>query len=191
MRDESIAVLKDALVCGQLTFDEFDERVELAHRARTDRELAALTSDLKLAVDAPVARYRVIRSQLVHRGAWRVPPRSSWLALFGTIVLDLRHARFAGDEVELRIRNVFGTVTVIVPASIALEVDGRGLFGRRVIDPPAWRPVPAGAPRMSIRVRGIGGGLYIRRSAARRLLETAIAYGRDGVSALAARVSPL
>jgi hypothetical protein len=77
--------------------------------------------------------------------------------------LDLRAARLPGPEVELEIYNLFGTVTVLAPAGITVEVEGGGLFASQVLEPPAWPP-PPGAPRLKIRVAGPGGTLYIRSS---------------------------
>jgi hypothetical protein len=72
----------------------------------------------------PHAKHRAICSKLVRRGSWEIPERSSWRSLFGTIVLDLREARLAGPEVELDIRNTFGTVTVLVPAGRRIPTEG-------------------------------------------------------------------
>ena len=93
-----------------------------------------------------------------------MPERSSWRSLFGTIVLDLREARLAGPEVELDIYNLFGTVTVIVPAGVQLDVEGGGAFASQVIEPPSMSP-PDGAPRLRIRASGPGGTLYVRAPA--------------------------
>jgi hypothetical protein len=78
-------------------------------------------------------------------------------------VLDLGQARLEGPEVELDIYNLFGTVTVIAPPGIAVDVSGGGAFASQVLEPPAW-PAPDGAPRVRIRVSGPGGTLYVRSS---------------------------
>jgi hypothetical protein len=166
-REHGIAQLREAVVHGRLTLEEFSDRVELAQRARTDRELAELTADLPALAPppdqatAPVLSQRAICSRLVRRGIWEIPERSSWRSLFGTIELDLRKARLAGPEVELDIYNFFGTVFVFVPAGVLLEVRGGGPFASQIIEPPARQP-PAGAPRLRIRARGPGGTLYVR-----------------------------
>jgi Cell wall-active antibiotics response 4TMS YvqF len=90
-----------------------------------------------------------------------MPVRSSWSSLFGTIILDLREARLAGPEVELDIYNLFGTVTVLVPPGVQLDVEGSALFASQVIEPPSMPP-PPGAPRLRIRTSGPGGTLYVR-----------------------------
>ncbi len=164
-RERSIGLLRDAVVGGRLSLEEFSERVERAQVARTDRDLAELTVDLPAHAPAPavitLAKHRAICSKLVRRGSWEIPERSSWRSLFGTIVLDLREARLAGSEVELDIYNLFGTVTVLVPGGVQLEVEGSAPFASQVIEPPS-RPPPAGAPRLRIRASGPGGTLYVR-----------------------------
>jgi len=150
---------------GRLTLEEFSDRVSRAQAARTDRELTvdlpALPS--RPAPQAAPARYRATFAKLVRRGAWEIPAHSKWRCLCGTIVLDLREGRLPGPEVELEIYNSFGTVTVLVPAGIAVEVEGGGMFASQVLEPPAWPP-PPGAPRLKIRVAGSGGTLRIRSS---------------------------
>jgi len=51
-RDQVVEALKNAFVDGQLTKDEFDERVGQALTARTRAELAALTDDVPASPDA-------------------------------------------------------------------------------------------------------------------------------------------
>ncbi|HUA48125.1 MAG TPA: DUF1707 domain-containing protein [Solirubrobacteraceae bacterium] len=166
-REQSIVLLRDAVTSGRLTLEEFSDRVGHAQLARTDRELAALTVDLPAVAPASPAvepvKHRALCSKLVRRGAWELPPRSSWRSLFGTIVLDLRQARLPGPEVELAIYNLFGTVTVIAPAGVAVDVRGGGAFASQVLEPPAFVP-PDGAPRLRINVSGPGGTLYVRCS---------------------------
>jgi hypothetical protein len=164
-REHSIVLLRDAVTSGRLTLEEFSERVGRAQAARTDRDLTALTVDLPstapaLPDTAPV-RHRALFSRLVRRGSWELPPHSSWRALFGTIVLDLCQARMDAPEVAIDIYNLFGTVTIVVPAGVAVNVEGGGAFASQVLEPPPWPP-PPGAPRLRIRVSGPGGTLYVR-----------------------------
>ena len=153
-RERSVVLLRDAVVSGRLTLEEFSERVGRAQLARTDRDPAELTVDLPAHAPAhalvPHAKHRAICSKLVRRGSWEIPERSSWRSLFGTIVLDLREARLAGPAVELDIRNTFGTVTVLVPAGIQLDVEGTAPFASQVIEPlkrGSARLPPRAAPR--------------------------------------------
>lgn len=169
-REHCVALLRDAVVEGRLTLEEFSDRVGSAGVARTAPELTALTRDLPGLASPPAAQTPVVHraafSRLVRRGAWEIPARTSWRSLFGTIELDLRGARLGGSEVELEIYNLFGTVTVLVPAGVAVEVSGGGWFASQVIQPPSWAP-PPGAPRLRIKVSGPGGTLHVRSSSRR------------------------
>jgi Domain of unknown function (DUF1707)/Cell wall-active antibiotics response 4TMS YvqF len=166
-REHSIVLLREAVTSGRLTLEEFSDRVGRAQIARTDRDLAELTVDLPgVAPDlpaAPAVRHRALFSRLVRRGVFELPAQSSWRSVFGTIVLDLRQARLEGPDVGLEIYNLFGTVTVVVPPGVAVDVEGGGWFASQVLEPPAW-PAPPGAPRLRIRLSGPGGTLYVRSS---------------------------
>ncbi len=165
-RDRSVDVLRDAVVEGRLTLEEFSERVGHAQVARTEGELSRLVSDLPsaparaAAAEAPT-RYRAIFSKLVRSGPWELPADASFHSLCGTMLLDLRGARLHGDEVVMNVRNSFGTVTVVVPEGIAVSVEGGGWFSSEVVQPGMDAPLP-GAPRLRIRLTGMGGSLYVR-----------------------------
>jgi hypothetical protein len=165
-RDEIVIALREAVVEGRLTLEEFTDRVGEAQTARTHAELDVLTRDLpapgrKLA-EVPVrSSHRAICSVLVRRGPFEVPALSSATAICGTMELDLRQARIRSAEAELRIRNVFGTVSVIVPDGVLVTVEGGGLFSSQRIDGFSPRPV-AGAPLLRIVLAGAGGTLHVR-----------------------------
>ncbi|MCL2769615.1 MAG: DUF1707 domain-containing protein [Solirubrobacterales bacterium] len=169
-RERSVALLRDAVVQGRLTLEEFGERVGLAQAARTDEDLARLARDLPgppEVAGAPVEpseRHRALCSHLVRAGPWSLPARSSWRAVFGTIDLDLRQARLAGEDTALEIHNVFGTVTVIVPEGVEVVVSGGGVFASQRIQSPERAPL-AGGPRLAINTRGPGGTLHVRTRA--------------------------
>lgn len=171
-RERGIALLRDAVVDGRLTLEEFSERVGGAAVARTEPELAALVADVPAHPPAPAwttdASHRAVGSRLVRSGYWELGHGAKFSSIFGTIDLDLRQATLHGDVVEVRVFNLFGTVTVVVPDGITVTVDGGGMFASQVIEPPACPPVP-GSPRLRIRVSGPGGTLYVRsHSSARR-----------------------
>jgi len=170
-REQAIAILRDAVVGGRLTLEEFSDRVGLAHVARTEHDLWELTADLpsaSIAVrDAPAVRHSAVCSHLVRRGSWVLPVRSHWRSLCGTIDLDLREAKLEGPESVLTVFSVFGTVNVYVPPGVEVVVEGGGWFASQVVEPPSRRP-PAGAPRLLIRASGPGGTLYVRCAAPRR-----------------------
>jgi hypothetical protein len=165
-RESVVLALREAVVEGRLSLEEFTDRVGDAQTARTHGELAALTSDLPAdaarGLPAPrVAHQRALFSRIVRGGPWEVPDHSSFSAICGTVELDLRQARLRGPEVELRLFNLFGTITVIVPVGIRVEVEGGGLLASQVMDMPAVAPL-AGSPVLRIHLSGPGGTLHVR-----------------------------
>lgn len=169
-RERSVELLREAVVEGRLTLEEFSARVELAQSARTDLELATLARDLptprvdrapSTAAQPAGERHRAIFSRISRRGPWALAARSGYSSWFGTIDLDLRQARLSADETEIEIYNLFGTVTVIVPDGVQLTVDGGGPFASQVIDSPEAAPV-RDAPKLRIHVSGPGGTLHVR-----------------------------
>jgi Domain of unknown function (DUF1707)/Cell wall-active antibiotics response 4TMS YvqF len=190
-RDQSVELLRSAVVDGRLTLEEFTERVELAQAARTDLELAALARDLPAArpgaaaapstsavSDAPPGeRHRAFCSRISRSGPWSLPAHGSYSSIFGTIDLDLRQARLTADVTELDVFNLFGTVTVIVPEGVEVSVDGGGLFASQVIDSPQVPPV-RDAPQLRIHASGPGGTLYVRSKPPAGTLEKLLGTAR-------------
>ena len=181
-REHGTQLLSRAVVEGRLTLEEFSDRVGRAQVARTRAELATLTEDLPAAppaaaapapasgsgsteLAAPRERHVAFCSRLVRSGPWELAARSEFRSICGTITLDLSQARLAGPAVDLDIFNLFGTVTVIVPESVQVNVSGGGMFASQVIQPPSSPPVP-GAPTLRINARGPGGTLYVRSKSA-------------------------
>ena len=83
-RDTTIAVLREAFAEGRLSQDEFDERLERAHHARTYADLAQLTTDLPNAATdvAPVHLTEVDKA-----GKERASLRPAWASWLGVGVL--------------------------------------------------------------------------------------------------------
>jgi hypothetical protein len=170
-REQVVLALRDAVVEGRLTLEEFSERVGGAQAARTNEQLAALTQDLPVSVRAvtpstgavapSTARHSAVLSSLVRVGPWELAARTSFRAIFGTIELDLRQATLAGPEIELEISNIFSTVTIIVPEGVSVSVEGGGLMASQVVDMPDAARAPGG-PRLRIRTSGPCGTLFVR-----------------------------
>ena len=154
-RDRAVGRLQDAFGQGDLSLSEFDERLELAERARNQLELEVVTRDLPVpAASAPaptanlpapapaplpalVAELEGRRSQRLfavfggtqRKGAWVVPPKVKVRALFGGVDLDLTRAQFTADVTEFHCHAVFGGISIIVPPDVYVEVLGTALFG--------------------------------------------------------------
>jgi hypothetical protein len=179
-RERTVDVLRGAVVEGRLTLEEFSDRVGLAHAARTDQDLATLGSDLPATRHdgalQDTVRHLAFCSRLSRVGPWDLPARSSYRCIFGTINLDLRQARLGAAETSIEIDNLFGTVTLLVPEGVRVEVQGGGAFASQDIQSPSTAPV-ADAPVLRIRARGPGGTLHIRSHTAPSRWATLIGGG--------------
>ena len=86
------------------------------------------------------------------RGPWELPRFLRVACIMGSTELDLREARIADGESVIEVFCLFGSVEVLVPPGIFVDVDGDALAGEFAHAPdPTILPAP-GAPR--IRIRG-------------------------------------
>jgi hypothetical protein len=172
-RDRVASALRDHLVAGRLTTDEFVERVERAHDARTLAELDALQRDLPAAAARaepaappaparPRARWLVaVMSGIERSRRWRLSQRTNVIAVMGGADLDLRQAELEALESEILVVAVMGGVEIVVPEGLAVEVDGFAFMGGKDVRVDHRTPAP-GEPVVRIRVLAIMGGCSVR-----------------------------
>ncbi|MGH7666597.1 MAG: DUF1707 SHOCT-like domain-containing protein [Candidatus Dormibacteria bacterium] len=156
-RDRLVERLSAACADGRLDLAAFSDRLEAALVAKTMAEVHALEADLghpPAAVTAPSASGRVawlvaVMSQTVRRGSWVLQPRSRALAVMGECVLDLRNAEVLASSSQLTAVALMGSVRVIVPPGIDVDLEGLAVMGTKTLKGSSARPLP-GSP--SIRV---------------------------------------
>ena len=92
-RDTTISLLREAFAEGRLSQDEFDDRLDRAHAARTYADLAQLTLDLPVSASnvAKVERNEVVKDSKELRSAW-----ASWLGV-GVLVNIIWFATWMGS----------------------------------------------------------------------------------------------
>lgn len=158
---------------GRIDLDELGERLGTLYSARTYGELVPLTRDLPVEATArPVARAApqgaegpsvsiAIMSGTDRSGEWVVPVRHTAVALMGGVELDLRHARFAGDEITIIAVAIMGGIDIVVPEHLNVEVDGFGLMGG--FDG-RGAGVRSGGPRVRIVGFAFMGGVDVKRA---------------------------
>ena len=167
-RDEAVERLRVAAAEGRLTLEELADRIEVAGTAVMRSELEPLVSDLP--APAPVVRTTesaVVRTlgDVKRSGAWLVPADNQFRSWLGNIQLDLREARMSEHEVRIDVWSLFGTVDLLVPEGV--EVDVRVRTGLGQLKQEASAPVP-GAPRIVLTGRTVFGTIRVRH---RRLWE--------------------
>ena len=155
-RQRTIDALCQHFATQTLDNDEFERRVDLAHRVDTDRELRKLVADLPAlgttsgssraaptAAPAPRARGHTADAALVRdtqiivgimggpkrKGNW-IPPRHLWsVAFMGGVDLDFREARMGPGVTEVSAFAMMGGVNIIVPPDLQVESNGIGIMG--------------------------------------------------------------
>jgi class 3 adenylate cyclase len=168
-RDQTVTLLREHVVVGRLTLDEFSERVGGALAARTRGELDALVADLPARPQPePEATRRQVRRWIVAvmsgataKGRWRVGDHTTAIAVMGGCVLDLRQAQISGSEVVINAFAIMGGIDIIVPEGIDVELAGFAMMGGRHM---RIRDVPIipGSPRIIIRAFPIMGGVEVK-----------------------------
>jgi len=164
-----VTILREHVVVGRLTLDEFSERVGGALAARTSGELDALVADLpaRPEPDPEATRRRArrwivaIMSGATAKGRWRVGGHTTALAVMGGCVLDLRHAEIYGSGVVINAFAIMGGVDIVIPEGIDVELAGFSIMGgrnMRIRD----APLIPGSPRIIIRAFPIMGGVEVK-----------------------------
>jgi Domain of unknown function (DUF1707)/Cell wall-active antibiotics response 4TMS YvqF len=135
-RERVITLLNEAAGDGRLTLSEHSERAERAYAARTLGELAELTADLAAASAQPIrldGRKPIagIFGRERRDGRWVVPDRLAVTAIFGEVVLDLREAVLQSRRITVLATVFGGTLQLIVPEGVAVEVTGSAALSTR------------------------------------------------------------
>ena len=143
---------------GRLTLDEFAELAGRVYAARTRRDLDEVLAGLPDDVDirppvvargvatgpaggasssatrdttpaAPRRRFVAIMGGTRARGRWRAPGQITAFAFWGGVKVDLRQAVIDERVVEVTAWAIMGSVEVVVPDGIPVELDGMVVMG--------------------------------------------------------------
>ena len=172
-----VGQLRTLFVDDVLTMDEYADRVGLVLASRSPSELALavdglpITSSATTSTEAPVSRRAgkssPSSSTMVavfggsrHVGRWRVPSHVRAFGLFGGTVIDLRGASTDQPEITITALALFGSVDVIVPEGVDVDLSGISLFGGRRLDVADVSVLP-GLPAVHVRAFVLFGGITI------------------------------
>jgi DUF1707 SHOCT-like domain/Cell wall-active antibiotics response LiaF, C-terminal len=167
-REQALAALREHVVAGRLTLEEFCERVDAAMRARVAGELAHLHEDLPDALmKTPGSRRRPARftaallGHVVRRGRFRLRRWSLAASAFGDLDFDLRDATMDEERATVTVLAMFGNVDLYVPEGVNVDVGGLTVFGhRRDWGRDAGQP---DAPTIDVRIVGFAGTIDVWR----------------------------
>jgi hypothetical protein len=189
-RDRTISELCDHYAKDRLELDEFEARLDTAHRARSDGELDALLQDLRAVRPPPPATTRAapprardarssgavqrpaderaretrtlvaVMSGVERRGAWTPARRNLAIAVMGGVELDLREVDLPAGVTEITAMCLMGGVSIIVPPDLAVDASGSAIMGG--FDHSA--PPPVGPDEPLLRISGfcVMGGVEVR-----------------------------
>jgi hypothetical protein len=167
-REREVAALREHLVQGRLSLEEFTNRMAAAYAATTSADLAALESDLPAVAGAVQERPRRATGFLLalfggtkRAGSFRVREHVVCITLFGGTTLDLRGALLEGDVVNIQSFTMFGGLDVIVPEGVEVDLSGLAIFGAKETrgKPTVLQP---GAPLVRVNAFVIFGAATVR-----------------------------
>jgi hypothetical protein len=152
-RQVTIDALCEHFANDAMEMDEFERRVDVAHRATTTDELKELLRDLpggkvpavKGGATAPVtgshwslAHPDQVKDQEFvvailggssRKGRWSPARKNYAMAVFGGTELDFREAVLAPGVTEVRVFALWGGVEIVVPPELNVESHGLALLG--------------------------------------------------------------
>jgi class 3 adenylate cyclase len=187
-RDRTVTALREHVVEGRLTLDEFSERVGRALESVTRADLAGCMTDLpepasslvpaQSAPPTPAKKKRrwhvAVLSGHSTRGRWRISGKTNAVAVMGGCDMDLRTAEIEGPEVSITAFAFMGGITIVVPEGFEVELRGFSFMGGRDL---RLRDVPRlpGSPVIVVRGFAVMGGIEVksRPNKAARQLERA------------------
>jgi hypothetical protein len=171
-------LLSDAAGDGRIDLGELDKRLEATFAAKTYAELVAITADLPEAGVGGLPRPRsgalvagpahensfAMMSTTRRRGPRQVGARHKAFALMGGVVLDLRQAVLAGQEVTINASVVMGSVDVLVDEHTVVICDGRAFMGDYSESRSRIQAQPrADSPVVRVQGRALMGRVYVKR----------------------------
>jgi class 3 adenylate cyclase len=181
-RDRTVALLREHVVAGRLTLDEFSDRAGRALGATTRGELEAVMTDLPEASGpsttgtvTPRARRRwhiAVMSGHDTKGRWRIGDKTNAVAIMGGCDIDLRSAEIEGPEVVITAFAFWGGINVIVPEGFDVELVGFSFMGGRSLKL-RDAPIIPGSPRIVVRGFAVMGGIDVRSRSSRSGRKTA------------------
>jgi hypothetical protein len=166
-REQAVTRIRQAAGDGVLSLDEVGDRLAEVYRARTVGELAPLMADLpEPRLPKPRATRRIVGvlSGAKQHGRWRPAATTEALAVLGSCRIDLADAVIDGPEVEIRATAVLGSIEVLVPDGVHVELGGIALVGSKSYKVRSSTPKP-GAPTIYVEARALFGKVAVRTKA--------------------------
>jgi len=188
-REKTIQLLIDSFASDRLAVEDFEARLDQAHRATDLASLEKLTSDLPAVVPGetpakssdlpartPASRPAralpedvrehqfmvAIMGGHERKGPWTPAQKTTVLTLMGGAELDFREARLGPGVTEVDIFAMMGGVDIVVPPGIVVDSSGFALLGGFAHGPGRTEETPADAPVLRVSGIALMGGVDIQ-----------------------------
>lgn len=161
----AVARLRDLLGSGELSFDRFSSALDQALAASTHGELESAFTGLPLPVRMSPASRRLLRPVVIEARmsaldlgqGFQLGAETSVVASIGSVRLDLVSATWDAHEVDLRLEAHTGSIDVVVPRGVAVQlVHVKGQVVLEDLEP----PVP-GAPVLRVEATAKTGAIRL------------------------------
>ena len=166
--DERAEVARDlehAVGNGQLSLDEYIDRVDSVFRVHDHAALAELTADLAGplvgATPARVPTSIAVFEDVVRSGRWRLPASSRAVAVFGDVELDLREVTTTDTEIHITATAVFGDIRITVPEGVEVVLEADAALSHAHTCRLAEVPRRRGTPLVRVHPAGWFGNVHI------------------------------
>jgi len=180
-REQTIQALIRSFAADQLAVEDFEGRLDSAHRARDAATLDSLTADLPAPAapttsTAPVAhrpapppatiRERQVLAAVLggveRKGTWTPARRTTAVAILGGLHLDFREAALGPGVTEIDIFAMMGGTEIIVPPELVVDSDGVAILGGWEHGPGRTPSADPDAPVLRITGLTLLGGVEIK-----------------------------
>jgi len=167
-REQTVISLREHLLAGRLTLEEFSDRVEATLAARFGADLARVSEDLpKVPGQAghpghkPARVTAALLAHTVRRGRLRLRGWTVAASALGDLDLDLREATIDHPKTSITVLAMLGNVDLYVPEGVNVDVSGLTIFGH--IRQWGRDPGRPDAPAVKVRVLGCVGTVDVWR----------------------------
>lgn len=159
--DQAVELLQHAFSQGNLTEQEYDERMSQALTAKNSQELALLLRDIEEEEHEVTETLSAICGGFDRNGHLLIPKNLTIKAIMGGCSLDLRQAKFKSQETVIEAIAIMGGIDIVVPWGFKVIVSGSPILGgiSQSVDQDY---LPSDAPQIRIKARAILGGIDIR-----------------------------
>ena len=185
-RERTVDALCEHFANDVFTVEEFERRVDVAHRAQTLEELRELlvdlpSGDLPIRVEdasklpmarpepaVPASRVKdrdtivAVLSSSNRKGRWIPARRSTVVGVLGSVELDYREALLGPGVTEVMAVAVVGSVEILAPPGLYVECEGMAVLGNVELVDDLPLEVDPDAPMLRIRGVSVLGSVEVR-----------------------------